>query len=77
MGDVVARTNPCVWCVYVYVFVCLFQFGLVFVILVSFEKLMSDCSQTWIKGAMGVLLKRNNLLYVNEVKGHVPRARVI
>ena len=43
----------------------------VFVIWVSFEKLQSDWNQTWVKDAMGVPL------YVNEVKGHVPRSRVI
>ena len=44
---------------------------LVFVIWVAFEKLKSDCYQTWVKDAIGVPL------YVNEVKGHVPRSRVI
>ena len=33
---------------------CMFQFGQVFVIWVSFEKLESDYSQTWIKDAIGV-----------------------
>ena len=44
---------------------------LVFVIWVSFEKLKSDWNQPWVKDAIGVLL------YVNEVRGHVPRSRVI
>ena len=44
---------------------------LVFVIWVSFEKLMSDWSQAWVKDAIGVPA------YVNEVKSHVPRSNVI
>ena len=36
-----------------------------------FEKLKSDGNQTWVKDAIGVPS------YVNEVKGHVPRSRVI
>ena len=47
------------------VFVCMFQFGKVFVIQVSCEKLKSGDKQTWVKDAIGVLS------YVNEVKGHV------
>ena len=43
----------------------MFQFGYLFVIRVSFEKLKSDHNQTWVKDAIGVLS------YVNEVKGHV------
>ena len=31
----------------------------------------SDWNQTWVEAAVGVPL------YVNEVKGHVPRSRVI
>ena len=45
--------------------VCMFQFGWVFVIRVSFEKLKSDHNQTWVKDAVGVPS------YVNEVKDHV------
>ena len=44
----------------------MFQFGKVFVIWVSFEKLTkSDHNQTWVKDAIGVPS------YINEVKGHV------
>ena len=38
---------------------------------VSFEKLMSDWNQTWIKDGIGVTL------YVYEVKGNVPMSKVI
>ena len=38
---------------------------------VSFEKLMSNYNQTWVKDVIGVPS------YVNEVKGHVPRSRII
>ena len=41
---------------------CMFQYGLDFVIWVSFEKLKSDYNQTWFKDAIGVPS------YVNEVK---------
>ena len=44
---------------------------LVFVIWGSFEKLKSDWNHTRVKDAIGVPL------FVNEVKGHVPRSRVI
>ena len=44
---------------------------LVFVIWVSFEKLKSDWRQTWVKDAIVVHL------YVNGVKCHVPRSKVI
>ena len=44
---------------------------LVLVILAYFEKLKSDWNQTLVKDAMGISL------YGNEVKGHVPRSRVI
>ena len=42
-----------------------------FVIRVSFEKLKSDFNQTWFKVAKGI--PSND----NEVKGYVPRSRVI
>ena len=42
-----------------------------FVIRVSFEKLKSDFNQTWFKVAIGI--PSND----NEVKGYVPRSRVI
>ena len=42
-----------------------------FVIWVSLEKLKSDWKQMWVKDTIGVPL------YDNEVKGHVPRSRVI
>ena len=44
---------------------------LAFVIWVSFEKLKYDWSQTRVKDAIGVPL------YVNEVKSHVPRSKII
>ena len=48
-------------CMYAYVPVWLgFRYS------VSFEKLMSDYNQTWVKDAIGVPS------YVNEVKDHVP-----
>ena len=49
----------------------MFQFGQVFVIRVSFEKLKSDYNQTLVKDEIGVPS------CVNEVKGHIPRSRVI
>ena len=59
---VIANPSVCIF---------MFQFGLVFVIRVSYEKLKFDYNQTWVKDAIGVPL------YVNEVKGHIPRSRVI
>ena len=44
---------------------------LVLVIWVSSEKLKSDWNQTWVKDVMGVHL------YLNLVKGHISRSRVI
>ena len=49
------------FCVYVYICTSLGRF---FVIWVSFEKLKTDCNQTWVKDAIGVPS------YDNEVKGH-------
>ena len=46
-----------------YVCACMFQFGYVFVIRVSFEKLKFDYNQTGVKDAIGAPS------YVNEVKG--------
>ena len=43
--------------------------GIHYLDLVSFEYLKYDWSQTWVKDAVGVPL------YVNEVKGHVPRSK--
>ena len=44
----------------------------IFIILgVSFEKLKCDYNQTWVKDGIGVPS------YVNEVRGHIPRSRVI
>ena len=62
------QIGVCVWgcvCIGVCVYVCMFQFGQVFVIWISFEKLMSDYNQTWLKDAIGVPS------YANEVKGQV------
>ena len=60
------------FCVYVYVcvYVCssLVRF---FVIQVSFEKLKSNYNQTWVSDVIGVPS------YVKEVRGHIPRWRVI
>ena len=50
----------------------MFQLDLVFIIRVSFEKLKSNYKQTWVKDAIGV-----PSYVVDEVKGHIPRSRVI
>ena len=49
----------------------MFQFGLGFDISVYFEKLKFHYNETGVKDARGVPS------YVNEVKGHVTRSRVI
>ena len=51
-------------CVRVGVYVCMFQFGQVFLFLISYEKLKSDYKLYWVREASGVRS------YVNKVKGH-------